>query len=255
MPVRDDLDRLFVSLVHTVRERAPGDVHRPFEVLELVQDIVPYRALRRTRGFDANEDYEHAMTRLLSGERGYMRGDAKMQDTLREELATPHPDTALFREFARNHVAITEEGLAALAGLADDPATAPPPAVRTSAPTQPVVAEPTGRRMSAVSAAFAAFQTPTSTPAAAPPAPESTMAVTPMRFVTAGQLGGKCRYCNATLPDGRKLVFCPFCGHDLTMQQCPSCSTELELGWKFCVTCGRAATAPVTGEFPAQQGG
>ena len=80
------------------------------------------------------------------------------------------------------------------------------------------------------------------------------MAVTPMRFVTADKLGGKCRYCSSTLPDGRKLVFCPFCGQDLTMQQCPACSTELELGWKFCVTCGRIA-APAAADTPAKQGG
>lgn len=253
--MQDDLDRLFFSLVHTVRERAPGDLHRPFEVQELAQDIVPYRALRRTRGFDANEDYEHAMTRMLAGERGYVRGDERMQGVLRDELATPHPDTSLFREFARNHVAITEEGLAAAEAMAAELATAHPPDVRTSARTQPIIQEPPAHRPSAVSAAFAAFETPSSNPVSAPPAPESAMAVTPMRFVTAGQLGGKCRYCSSTLPDGRKLVFCPFCGHDLTMQQCPSCSTELELGWKFCVTCGRTASAPATGEFPAQQGG
>ena len=252
--MQDDLDRLFLSLVHTLRERAPGDLHRPLEVLELVQDIVPYRALRRTRGFDANEDYEHAMTRLLSGERSYLRGDARMQQVLVDELATPTPNTSLFREFARNHVAITAEGLVAAGALAADLVATTTPAGRTSGPTPAVIAPSEANRRSGVSAAFAAFDAPIHLPASAPPAPESAMAVTPMRFVTSTQLGGKCRYCSAALPDGRKLVYCPFCGHDLTMQQCPSCSTELELGWKFCVTCGRTATAPTTGEFPAQKG-
>lgn len=264
--MRDELDRLFLCFVQTIRERAPDDVHRPFEVLELVQDIIPYRVLRRAKGFDTNEDYEHAMSRLLAGERGYLRGDARMQEMLAEELATLNPDTALFREYARNHVVITAEGLAAAEALAQD--RPPTPAdVRTSMPTQPMHGElamasaparsapaqpPAPHRQSAVSAAFAAFETPSSISAL--PAPEPVMPVTPMRFVTAVQLGGKCVYCNSTLPDGRKLVFCPFCGHDLTTQQCPACSTELELGWKFCVTCGRSST-PSTGEHPAQKGG
>lgn len=49
-----------------------------------------------------------------------------------------------------------------------------------------------------------------------------------------------CRYCAGALPR-RPVTFCPHCGVDLTRQQCPACSTELEVGWKFCVTCGRAA--------------
>ena len=59
------------------------------------------------------------------------------------------------------------------------------------------------------------------------------------RSISAAALGGRCRYCSGALPEGRQLTFCPHCGQDLTVQQCPACSTELELGWKFCTTCGR----------------
>ncbi len=48
-----------------------------------------------------------------------------------------------------------------------------------------------------------------------------------------------CRYCDNKLPQGRAITFCPFCGMDLTKRQCPACSTELEVHWKYCVTCGR----------------
>jgi hypothetical protein len=50
-----------------------------------------------------------------------------------------------------------------------------------------------------------------------------------------------CRYCGGRLPDGRRATFCPHCGLDLTKRQCPACSTELDAGWHFCVTCGRSA--------------
>jgi hypothetical protein len=50
-----------------------------------------------------------------------------------------------------------------------------------------------------------------------------------------------CRYCGCRLPEGRVITFCPHCGHDLTKRQCPACSTEMEMGWSFCVTCGRGA--------------
>lgn len=54
--------------------------------------------------------------------------------------------------------------------------------------------------------------------------------------VAAGQ---SCRYCGGALPGGRRIVFCPHCGQDLTTVNCQACGTELELGWKFCTTCGR----------------
>ena len=55
----------------------------------------------------------------------------------------------------------------------------------------------------------------------------------------AGVMGGTCRYCSGALPPGRRTVFCPHCGQNLTVQRCPACGTELEVGWKFCITCGR----------------
>jgi hypothetical protein len=48
-----------------------------------------------------------------------------------------------------------------------------------------------------------------------------------------------CRYCDNKLPQGRAITFCPHCGLDLTKRQCPACSTELDVHWRFCVTCGR----------------
>jgi hypothetical protein len=59
------------------------------------------------------------------------------------------------------------------------------------------------------------------------------------RTTTAAEQGEKCRYCSGALPTGRNLTYCPHCGQDLTVHHCPACSTELEVGWKFCVTCGR----------------
>ena len=51
--------------------------------------------------------------------------------------------------------------------------------------------------------------------------------------------GEHCRYCAGTLPEGRAAMFCPHCGQNLTIQRCPACGTELEIDWKFCITCGR----------------
>ena len=62
--------------------------------------------------------------------------------------------------------------------------------------------------------------------------------------------GGTCRYCGGNLPEGRRVTFCPTCGQNVTIIQCPACSTELELGWKFCITCGRGADAADAARTP-----
>ena len=53
-----------------------------------------------------------------------------------------------------------------------------------------------------------------------------------------------CRYCGNRLPEHRRMTFCPHCGMDMTKRQCPACSTELDVNWRFCVTCGRGAELP-----------
>lgn len=67
-----------------------------------------------------------------------------------------------------------------------------------------------------------------SAPAAAPAAPRTSHGCT------------GCRYCGGALPDARAVSFCPHCGQNLTVRQCPACSAELDLGWRFCVCCGRS---------------
>jgi rRNA maturation endonuclease Nob1 len=51
----------------------------------------------------------------------------------------------------------------------------------------------------------------------------------------------RCRSCDEILPAGRPITFCPHCGQNLTTINCPACGSELELGWRFCPTCGRPA--------------
>ncbi|HSJ25099.1 MAG TPA: hypothetical protein VK929_10545 [Longimicrobiales bacterium] len=52
-----------------------------------------------------------------------------------------------------------------------------------------------------------------------------------------------CVFCDSSLPTGRKVRFCPFCGGDQQMRPCGSCGEVLEGGWSFCVACGAPASA------------
>ena len=278
----DDLDRMLRRLVQALRTGFPEYLTRPFEVGELYQRIIPYRHNRRELGLDTNGDYELVLTRLLSGERGYLVGDQQLQDAMREELASTNPDTSAFRGWADARVRITEDALrqADIPGASmDDVRLSPrvPPAPELAASPPPAPAAPAAPAASAVAAPAAAppkqaaaaetssFR-PSAVPATppaparpAPPAPPRAAAAArpfvptppfpvpppaPMspstRSVSSSALGGSCRYCGGTLPEGRRYTFCPHCGQNLTVQHCPACNTELEIGWKFCTTCGRA---------------
>lgn len=124
-------------------------------------------------------------------------------------------------------------GSAGGAPRAPTPAAPHPPASRPAAapPSAPPPVSPAGP------AAFASPPAPVSPHSPPPPlAPSMTVPRTTAPPVSAG---ATCRYCSGALPDGRRVTFCPSCGHNLTVQHCPACATELEVDWKFCITCGR----------------
>jgi hypothetical protein len=236
----DDIERMYRHLVRTIRAGFAPYLTQPFEVGELYQTILPYRLHRRELGLETNQDYEMAMLELLSGARGYLVVDDKMRDVLTAEHASPSPDAAIIRDFASAHVALAPEPLRRLetegraSGAQQQLSPSPPhPAPTTSpfrasgpAPGVPSNAYPT-RSSSSMP-----------TPAGGVPieGPRRTA-----RPITIAPTGENCPFCKGNLPAGRQLSFCPHCGQDLTVVHCPACGSELERGWKFCVTCGRSA--------------
>lgn len=216
----DELDRMFRRLVHNVRAGFPDLLTKPFEVAALHQHLIPYRLNRRELGIDSAEEYELTLIRLLAGTRGLLDGDPEMQAALRAELESPNPDLSTFRAFGTSSISIAPAALRALDSQAAAPRTAGPAAATRQA-------EMAGR---------ATQELPTSGggPAVAK-APAAPRAPAPVTRAT----GPGCRYCGGDLPEGRDAHFCPHCGQNLTIKQCPACSTELEVEWQFCITCGR----------------
>ncbi len=227
----DELDRMFRRLVHNVRAGFPDLLTRPFEVSALHQHLIPYRLNRRELAIDSAEDYELTLMRLLAGTRGLLSGDPDMQEALRAELESPNPDLSVFRAWGTASVSIAPMALRALDGQS-------PEAVRIQNPAAPSrQAEMAGR---------ATLELPTSgsTPALMTMAtpPEAMKAPTPANapVATAPRVHPiGCRYCAGELPDGRDAHFCPHCGQNLSIKQCPACSTELEVEWQYCIACGR----------------
>jgi len=124
---------------------------------------------------------------------------------------------------------------------------APPRAVPPAPLASPPAAAPTARQA----------PPPASGPPSPPPAPVPAPTRAPMAAphpaampapsAPSATSAPSCRYCGHGLPEGRRVTFCPACGHNLTVQHCPACATELEVGWKFCITCGRQVGAAPAG--------
>ena len=233
----DELDRMFRRLVYNVRAGFPDLLTRSFEVSALHQHIIPYRLNRAELGFDTAEEYELALMRLLAGTRGLLSGDPDMQAAMQAELESPNPDLSLFRAWGTSSITITSSAIRTLDG--PSPATVRAP---VASPTRQ--AEMAGRATVEVATAVASpvalrRETPHA-PLAAAPKPVAPAPAAPMAAAVSAH-GTGCRYCGGELPDGRDAHFCPHCGQNLSVKQCPACSTELEVEWQFCICCGRQA--------------
>ena len=203
----DDLDRLFQRLVHNIRNGHAEYLSVPFTVQELYDTLVPYRHYRRDLGIETNQDYEAALTRLLSGENGYIRADQSMQDRLKKELESQHPDLGAFRDYAETRVSLVPAAVQKL-GISIPSQNAGGYSVGTGA---------TGGNGSTESTTFS------------------------VPGVSTLELADGCRFCGGTLPQGRAVTYCPHCGQNLAAKHCEGCGAELDPVWKFCVNCGKKA--------------
>jgi hypothetical protein len=254
----DDVERMYRHLVRTIRATSPQLLTQPFQVADLYATILPYRLHRRDLGLETNQDYEMAMLELLSGGRGYLVVENRMREVLGESLRSPNPDPQLIREFASSRVALAPEALQQLEPDAAATLAATAPTAPTGSPVADTGTTRPSRAAARSATAPSAVAAPQPAPSSAATRPDGapstsrasgTSASAPAsgsrrasRPITVSPTGETCPHCKGELPAGREINFCPHCGQDLTVQHCPACGSELEHGWKFCVTCGRAAT-------------
>ena len=218
----DELDRFFHRLVRSLAERGAERLEQPLQVAEIYQELVPYRQHRGELHLDTHQDYEMVVLRLLAGERGYTRLEPEdAQQALAHEARAPFPETGAFRQFAAARVHLNPEAIGRV--LAGDLAYAPPEAAqRPESETPPAPPDRTPRE-----------------PGAGPDAKPAPAASARPGFSLQPVAEQPCPYCGAELPAGREVYYCPFCGGKLTGVRCPECQTALEVGWLYCITCGR----------------
>jgi len=238
----DYLERLFEHLVANIAALDAAALHRPVPVGDIADRLIPYRTHRAMLGVDTNEDYEMTVLRLLAGERGFAQvfpDDVRL--ALVAEAAGSNPDTGLFRQFPDATFLLDADRVADLTG-ADEPrhgnrghaATATPDAAPRFVPRS--LDEPSGHEElpggdddDVQPLPFALEEDPDT----APP---------PSRPRDIAPASSACNYCGGALPVGRSVLFCPHCGQNIGVVHCPTCGSELDVGWQFCITCGQKVT-------------
>ncbi len=259
-----DLKRFVRQLADTLRTRDPSGVHRPVAVGDLRRKILPYRLYRNALGLLSNDDYDLLVLRLCAEQEDWVRTfPPEVAERCRAEIAVPYPDLDLLDAIEDATIQI---GAAALARVHAGPDTPGDAAVEQDAAAPDAAAAPAEpgplsstvvERRPPASPVAAAGEPPAGMPppdAAAPPAGSPAEAAPPpvvLPHVARSQVyppapatpaetarPDRCRYCAASLPIGRAVVYCPYCGHQLRAVRCTRCGTELEAGWRHCITCG-----------------
>lgn len=228
----DDLDRLFIELVDIMRRERPAALKEPIKVVEVHDQLIPYRRVRNPIGFRSNDDYETTLCRLLSGERRYLMSDHDMQESLREGLEEALPDIRRYLIYPETRIWINQEEIPPPGDIRYAP-----PEVRDQIDWTSVEVEeetdggPEDRAAVAEAATDGEVETENESPASE--ASEDAPTVT------------NCPECGAVV-EGRR-NYCPICGEAFHATLCAICGSALDAGWRFCPDCG----APRGGRPPA----
>jgi hypothetical protein len=207
----DDLDRLYFEFVEILRRERPSALSGALSVLEVHDQVIPYRRIRDAAGLRSNDDYEVALSRLLSGERGYLQADPVMQQEVRAGLEETLPDIRRYRAFPDTRIML-------------NPDLIPPPGHIRYAP-------PEIRQRAELVEALAEELA-----ADADQAPGAEAAAAPVEKAQEPAVPEVCPLCLTEAPGHSK--YCPFCGARLTPGVCSGCGASLDPTWRFCAECG-----------------
>jgi hypothetical protein len=213
----DELDYLFSRLVQVLSTDARLAV--PFPAADVYERLVPYRSNRSKLRVATHQDYEMTVLRLLAGERGYLRLEPDdVREGFQREVTAPNPEPGVFRHFPDARVLINR--LAAERFLRGEEVYAPPGEAHAEGEGEDEPIDYTSEN-----------------PIPFPPRP----APVPLPARLDTPAGNQCQYCGGVLPGERKLNFCPHCGQPPSGElRCPACGSEVDVGWAYCVGCGRA---------------
>jgi hypothetical protein len=249
------------ALVRELR-KSTEDLGSPFTVAEIYQNLVPYRTHRDELAVEMNGDYEHALLRLLAGEGDYLTIESRTaRQEIQDELASPNPNTGLFRDFAAADVRLNphlvDEALIELdiqeVGMTQEGAREEEGVGQEDEIFQDGDDSEDGFEGSVEGEALDSRELPPELSEGEYPAledegeddfegdtseMEAEFAESPLAEGEDRPPFEACPWCRESLPQRGGVKFCPFCGSNVQLVPCPACGEELELNWRFCIACG-----------------
>ncbi len=248
------LDPLFRILVRTLSEQAPARIHQPIAINELMDSLLPYRVVRRELGVDSAEDYETLILRLCAGEGEFIQTDPAAQEALRGELKKPLPDLACLRVYGDTNVVLRTDPLMRALESRPERRYAPPGAEQPSEAEVELELPLESERHSGADHATADEEESAvggtweadpvvelRTGAAGQPGPQ------PLAdSADAGKAQVRCPFCGGILPPRMLINFCPHCGMGQDVGACRVCGADMDVGWRYCVSCGEDAQGGVS---------
>lgn len=255
-----DVERFFRRLVANLAASDPARLHHPIPLDDILQSIVPYRSNRRALDVETSEDYEMIVLRLCAGEEDLVRTEPEdVRVEFAAEVESPNPDLDVLRRFEGVVVslrsgplarALEAEDLSAVR-QADDRAFAGTPADGAEFGAADIddvdETELTDLVPSAVDIADGVDSDEDAPGQAGDPLEglealdDEPLPDEPLRDEEPD--APHCLYCGDALPTDRQVRFCPHCGQRQTPPECPRCHSEVNPGWRHCVSCGAALAA------------
>ena len=223
-----ELEHFFRILVQTLAGQNPARLHRPIAIGEVTR-VLPYREARRHLPLDSVEEYETLLIRLCAGEGGFAQADAAAQQEFAAEATRATPDLNVIRRRAEAHLVLRTEPLAeALNGTVEGRFAPPEDGQMGRWADGQEEGGSAGQRVGAHHGA--------PVPEAPHQAEESRHG--PDEFVVEHPPVIRCAFCGGILPATRQVNFCPQCGMGQDVGKCGKCGADVDVGWRYCVTCG-----------------
>jgi hypothetical protein len=242
-----DVERFFRRLVSNLAATDPARLRRPVPLDEILREILPYRANRRTLQLDTSEEYEWVLLRLCAGEGGLVRTEPEeARARFAQEIRSANPDLDVLHAFENVQVTLRAESLARALEAEPEGIYAPPGrrAEREIDPELVLGAAQFDELPGLSEAGLPGVEALPELPDAeelreADELPESDEPPETGE-AAAMESAPSCLYCGGSLPVHRPVNFCPHCGQSQTQILCPECRSEIEPGWRHCVNCGAA---------------
>lgn len=235
----ESLVRRLARLVVRGLDRTGQGPRAQVTVAELHQRLVPYEDVRPELGVATKAEYDAALLRFLHQEQWVEMEELALRQAVSDELDAPEPALAFLEEFAASPLRMK------LSELWDEPEPGGEPAAE---PEEEVGdAEEAGDGEEAGDKELAAVEGSAGGDGSVrheegeeevAASDEEEEVVEESEEVA---VAGECWKCEESLPEREDLRYCPWCGADQTVRECPSCEAVVELDWRFCPACGEEA--------------